>query len=374
MFGLSSNKVPLPETFKKIAVPLFPVNHLQAELKMDFKAGDSVRFLDEKGRGIISRFIDNKQVLVRMEDGFEIPYLLSKLVPAEMKREGTPKPGASQKTEKEVYTESVVVSKQAFSTEGVFLVYEPKDKGPPLTGNLTVRIFNMCAIHIQFTISSRSFGKFTCEFAGTLHAGQSVTIREITTADMERWAALKVDIQFFSYEPFQTRESISRLIKQKPAKFFKESSYTSGGFTATPSVVVDLTRQMQKGQEEEYFEEEDLHRIMREKETRVSKPLSISSEKNNALLEWEVDLHAEELIDNLQGMSNAQIIEIQLKYFQKRLDEGIAGNVRKIVFIHGVGNGRLKQEIRYLLANYKSLRYHDASYASYGFGATEVVL
>ena len=51
----------------------------------------------------------------------------------------------------------------------------------------------------------------------------------------------------------------------------------------------------------------------------------------------EVDLHIEELIDDIRGMSNGEIIQIQLKHFQKKLDEAIAKKMRSIVFIHGIG-------------------------------------
>jgi dsDNA-specific endonuclease/ATPase MutS2 len=48
---------------------------------------------------------------------------------------------------------------------------------------------------------------------------------------------------------------------------------------------------------------------------------------------------------------------------------------KKIVFIHGVGNGKLKHELRRILdAEYKNLRYQDASFKEYGFGATMVLL
>ncbi|MFL5752968.1 MAG: hypothetical protein ACJ76F_06145 [Bacteroidia bacterium] len=42
--------------------------------------------------------------------------------------------------------------------------------------------------------------------------------------------------------------------------------------------------------------------------------------------------------------------------------------------MHGVGNGRLKQEITAILKNYPELGVQDASYKKYGFGATEVII
>jgi len=339
---------------------------------MSLKAGDKVRFLDEKGEGVITRFIDNRQVLVQMDDGFEIPYLIAKLVPAEAPAKPSPSSASRKEVEPETVYSPVASSEQAIYTDGVFLVYVPLDSGFLLSGNFRVMVFNMSSNHIQFSISSRNLGKYTCEFAGSLAPMQSCSVREIKTSDIERWATLRIEVLFYSYEPYVPREPVSRLIKQKVAKFFKESSFSSGGLTSEPSITLDLTRAMQRGQEEEYFEEKDLSRIVLEKESRVSKSLSVRSEKNNSLLEWEIDLHAEELTENLAGMSNGQIIDMQLRFFQGKLDEAIAGNIRKVVFIHGVGNGRLKGEIRKILATLKGIRYHDASYSSYGFGATEV--
>jgi hypothetical protein len=48
--------------------------------------------------------------------------------------------------------------------------------------------------------------------------------------------------------------------------------------------------------------------------------------------------------------------------------------ISRIVFIHGVGEGILKEELGYLLRRYDNLRYYDAEYQKYGLGATEVYI
>ncbi|MFP4019887.1 MAG: Smr/MutS family protein [Bacteroidales bacterium] len=46
-----------------------------------------------------------------------------------------------------------------------------------------------------------------------------------------------------------------------------------------------------------------------------------------------------------------------------------------MVFIHGVGNGRLRYELRKSLdKDYPDLDYQDASFQEYGYGATLVFL
>ena len=90
--------------------------------------------------------------------------------------------------------------------------------------------------------------------------------------------------------------------------------------------------------------------------------------------EREVDLHIEELVDNSRGMSNGEIVQVQLNHFQRELDSAIAQHLHKIVFIHGVGTGKLKNDIHQILKSYTNIRFHDASYGKYGFGATEVII
>ena len=88
-----------------------------------------------------------------------------------------------------------------------------------------------------------------------------------------------------------------------------------------------------------------------------------------------IDLHIENLIDSFQGMSNSQILTIQLTHFRRFLNKSINKQQRKIVVIHGVGEGVLRYEIRKELDNYYSeFKYYDAPYEEFGMGATEILL
>ncbi|MBK8808503.1 MAG: Smr/MutS family protein [Bacteroidales bacterium] len=89
----------------------------------------------------------------------------------------------------------------------------------------------------------------------------------------------------------------------------------------------------------------------------------------------EVDLHIHELVENESGLEPNEKLEIQLNHFEERLNEAIKDKLRKVVFIHGVGNGVLKMKIRNILdRKYSKLRYQDASFEKYKFGATLVNL
>lgn len=85
-----------------------------------------------------------------------------------------------------------------------------------------------------------------------------------------------------------------------------------------------------------------------------------------------VDLHIEKIMEDHYGLTNSEKLDIQTAHFRKKLAMAINGHINKIVFIHGVGNGVLRQAIRGLLGTYEGIEYSDASYKKFGAGATEV--
>ncbi|MFT7613892.1 MAG: hypothetical protein ACI9J3_002872 [Parvicellaceae bacterium] len=91
--------------------------------------------------------------------------------------------------------------------------------------------------------------------------------------------------------------------------------------------------------------------------------------------EMEVDLHIENLIQSHGSMTNFEIVEVQMANFRRSMNSAVNRNLRRVVFIHGVGAGVLREEIRAeLRAYFHQYEYLDGSYEKYGAGATEVIL
>ncbi len=84
-----------------------------------------------------------------------------------------------------------------------------------------------------------------------------------------------------------------------------------------------------------------------------------------------IDLHIEEILENTEGMSPGEILSAQLSRFTIALDSAIlSGKHGKMIFIHGVGSGKLKYELqKKLKLKYPKLSYQDASFREYGYGA-----
>ncbi len=84
-----------------------------------------------------------------------------------------------------------------------------------------------------------------------------------------------------------------------------------------------------------------------------------------------VDLHIEKILEDTEGMSPGEILTAQLSRFTIALDSAVlSGKHGKMVFIHGVGSGKLKYELqKKLKRDYPKLSYQDASFREYGYGA-----
>jgi hypothetical protein len=88
-----------------------------------------------------------------------------------------------------------------------------------------------------------------------------------------------------------------------------------------------------------------------------------------------VDLHINKLVDHVIGLGNHEILDIQMTRFRKELDAAIIENESEIIFIHGIGNGTLKNELRNSVdKDYSFCHYEDASFRQYGYGATRVLI
>jgi len=73
-------------------------------------------------------------------------------------------------------------------------------------------------------------------------------------------------------------------------------------------------------------------------------------------------------------MSNTQILNRQMSMFKSFFENAKSKNIRKLIIIHGVGEGVLKEEVRSFLSKLEGVEYFDASYADYGKGATQIEL
>ena len=86
-----------------------------------------------------------------------------------------------------------------------------------------------------------------------------------------------------------------------------------------------------------------------------------------------VDLHIEKLTNDWQRLSNFDILTIQLKEFEKWYDLALAHHLPSLTIIHGIGTGKLRDEIHDILKTKKEVRtFVNQYHPRFGYGATEI--
>lgn len=135
-----------------------------------------------------------------------------------------------------------------------------------------------------------------------------------------------------------------------------------------------VVKQRDENLKSEIFSHSNLNSVVSEKEIPKRKNQAKKRPKDRYEPTMEVDLHINQLAKSSKGMSNHDMLTLQLDTARQRLDFAIRKRIQKIVFIHGVGEGVLKIELEYLFGRYDNVKYYDANYQKYGLGATEVYI
>jgi hypothetical protein len=312
--------------------------------------GDKVRLLHGHEEGIITNILPNNIIEVEIEDGFVIP-VLRKEVAVVAKEESlhfTPQETQPLEAEKNQSREGLVGLKGIYFS---FIMHNEHE--------VSLHLVNNTDYITLYSISEIQEGKFYGISQGSLNSRTSVKIKNYMLKDFEKWPAFLSQFAFHRMGYFTPKQPLTKSLKLKAASFYKKKG---------KSPVIDKEGYIIQLDEE-------------------SKPLTIDPEKlKEKLLSHSspeeidrtppadvVDLHIEKLIADSKGMSNAQILNIQLDAFRHALDHAIIAGMDQITFIHGLGNGVLKQAIQREASQMKNIRFFkDAMKEKFGYGATVI--
>jgi len=86
-----------------------------------------------------------------------------------------------------------------------------------------------------------------------------------------------------------------------------------------------------------------------------------------------IDLHIEKLTDDWKKLSNFEMLSLQLNTFEKYYNLAIAHHQPNLIVVHGIGTGKLREEIHEILKNKKEVKsFVNQYHHNFGFGATEI--
>ena len=338
---------------------------------MKFQPGDRVSFINERQEGTVVSARPGGIVVVEIEDGFEIPVHESELVKTGKvltEKISTP----AEPENKIISTGSDVMS--IGIQNSVLVTAVPDATGAVLTGALSYFLINKTNFTLLFTFYYRKKKEWFGLNKGIMEPGTYFKLSQYKREEL-------VDINSFLFQGLiYSDEELTQVstIREEFGVLLPSLNNVKNELSGT-AAFANVKTVFTEQSEGDVPMEDLLQKYESKKNPEPSvknKPgaSAIKSPGKYGILEneREIDLHIEELIPDASGLSNADMIQIQLRRFSKEMDFAITHHFKKLILIHGVGNGKLKQEIRKELRNYSGVAFKDADSRKYGQGATEV--
>lgn len=350
-----------------------------------FKAGDKVKFLNEKGGGVVVREIDSRMVLVSIEDGFEIPVLSTDLVidAASVKQ---PDRKITEVLQKEVQMQEMQQAEEQdaarrgslrrfaknMEPEGVYLAFVPHEQQWILTGVLDVVLVNHTDAEMLYSFAIQNESQFENVDYGQIAPHSKLVLETIGRDDLNYWTTGLVQAVLVLEKAAYFLQPVHAPFDVKPNRFYKEGSYVMSAILGEKAIMISLQPLAAlKGKENLQLQKEGFVGAAPVKNIVKEKPAI--DKHRSGMGEAVVDLHIAELVDNIAGLSSQDLFKIQLDYFHKMLNSAIENDYNKVTFIHGVGNGVLKNAIIKALEAYEGTETRMASMSKFGVGAIDVL-
>ena len=363
------------------------------------KIGDQVRFLSSTGGGRVVK-IDGSIAHVEEDDGFVTPVLIKELVVVSSAGQesarrdifgGTGQQKQQQEAERQskfvptVVPEAPKPEPVVETPEGeklnVVLAYAAMEIKHLSTTSFEAYLVNDSNYYLYFTYLSRADDApgWTTRHAGIIEPNMQVFLEELSREQVGQLD--RVAFQYVAFKrdkPFALKSPVAIEARLDTTKFFKLHCFRDNPYFDEPVIAVDIVKN-DVPQRAMSFDSSSLEDAMRQKRAadtrRQDRPVRKHEQHKKSDGPIVVDLHINELLDNTKGMSNADILNYQIDAFRKAMDENLRNKGTRIVFIHGKGEGVLRQAImKELNYRYKGHDVQDASFREYGYGATQVTI
>lgn len=351
------------------------------------QVNDIVRFLNQVGGGKITR-IEGNVAYVADDDGFEQPILVRECVvvdsakpkpaPSAYDRPIQPKPSKLREPEKPKPAPVAVEETEGGDTLNVVLAFEPKELKHLNTTTYYAYLVNDSNYYLSFTYMSRSdeSGEWSVRFSGVVEPNIQILLEEFSHEALTGMS--RVAVQYIAYKQGKAfRLKNPALVEHRldTTKFYKLHCFHDCEYFSSPVIALDIVR-ADCPAKMMLIDSSDLERAMRQKRE-ADRPQRQQVEKHQAKKPDIIiqDLHIAELLDDTTGLSNADMLEVQLDKFREVMDANIKHTGAKLVFIHGKGEGVLRKALlSELKKKYPRCTAQDASFREYGFGATQVTI
>lgn len=348
------------------------------------KIGDRVRFLNSVGGGVVRSFQNKEIVLVEEEDGFETPVLIRECVVVEsINRENN----MPEKNQQSTAVQSVPLIIRHEPEPELGFDYEETPEGDKLSAYLAfiphdikllqttaydVFLINDCNYFLHYNIAKLGFDVLG-QYNGLIEPNTKYQFASVTKDQLNDWERVAVQFLAFKKKEYSFKPVVDIELKINPVKFYKLHSFISNDYFTQLAMLIAIIKD--DGFASDYvIDTQQLKEALgQKKESERRTRIERKAVTSNDIIE--LDLHINELLDSTAGMSNSEMLQYQMDKFNELMNEYRGKKGQKIVFIHGKGEGVLRNELmKQLRSKYSNCYVQDASFREYGFGATMVTI
>lgn len=378
------------------------------------KIGDKVRFLSETGGGKVAGFQGKDIVLVEDEDGFEIPTPINEVVVVEqddyaMGKMISAKMDAKEKAEAHANTElhndsrsiksilndhdgSVDMNVEEYDAAdrditfrapakerdggnklSAYLAFVPIDIKDVTNTRFETYMVNDSNYYIHYSYLVGEGNAYTLKSVGEVEPNTKFFIEEFGRDALNEMGRIAIQMTAYKRDKsFLLKPAVDVQFRLDPVKFYKLHLFEENAFFEQPALLFTIVENDEVARPL-VVDAKRLKEQMYKDDKIVANENKKKHKKDDGTLI--IDLHADEVLDTTAGMNAADILHYQLEVFKKTMAENKNKKGQKIIFIHGKGEGVLRQAIVHELNyRYKSCTYQDASFQEYGYGATQVTI
>ncbi len=353
---------------------------------MKFQIGDKVKFLNEVGGGFVSKIETPSLVFVTTLDGFDIPISTTELIKVEVSNASAKffdedfgeneKLSANeiQELDADAKSSSLVRKNSSILKEGLSLAFVPHDQARTLFGLIDIVLINYSSCNVLFSFFRKQEEKYLGQDYDAIEPFSSFLLESIDRDELANWLEGNVQALFFNESMEKLISPVNEFFKIKGSKLYQENSFKILDVLDKKAFVHELSdlkyqTLISKTDETVYITSAELGRDI-ERVLGIKK--SLIEQYKIGPLEAEIDLHISALEPDYKGLKNHEIMQVQLAFFQKTLEDAMIHQYQKLFYIHGIGNGSLKNELRSILKTYPDIQVKEAPFQRYGYGAIEV--
>jgi hypothetical protein len=334
---------------------------------MKFEIGDKVLILHSNEEGEVIDIINDKMVMLDVQ-GIRFPAYIDQIDFPYFKRFSEKKIFEKKKEKKFIDDIKKEKEKPKPVADGVWLTFFPvtdiDEFGDEVVEELKIHLVNRTASPYHFIYTLHYFGDPDFELKNEIQPFQDFYLHDIPFANLNDGPSFEFDFSLVKKEKSKA-EHFEASMKLKAKQFFTrvdeihkkgEASFSYRLFETYPDKAIEAPIELGKLAAKGF------------KIYEASKARQYLEPARSV-----IDLHIEKLTDDWANLSNFEIVALQLRAFEKYYDLALAHVQPSLTVIHGIGTGKLRDEIHELLKHRKEVKtFVNQYHPQFGYGATEI--